>query len=159
MKRPHSPTRMPSRHGDPPAPDCRRSTSPPPNSFDGMCVRNDFRQTKKDLLEVIVDLDKTEHSISSLKGQLKTAKDPLKAQLDSQRVSLNMKISKQKKAYNKLKNRVYLIDKEMKFLSRRSQQDIEDGEISSVQVKLEEEEEEEEEYGDSGPQQREKKRM
>ncbi|KAL0144938.1 hypothetical protein V8B55DRAFT_1457122 [Mucor lusitanicus] len=151
MKRPHSPTRVTSWYTDPSASEHRRSNSPPPTSFDEICVRNDFRQTKKDLLEVIVDLDKAEHSMSSLLGQLKNPKNPLQGQLKSQRYHLKTKIKDLKHTYYKLKSRVHLIDKEMKSLSRRNQKDLEDGEISNVKV--------EEEYDNSGLQQLKKRRV
>ncbi|GAN04844.1 hypothetical protein MAM1_0075d04309 [Mucor ambiguus] len=145
---------MSSGYVDPPVPKDKRSYSPSPTSFDEICVRDDFRQTKKDLLEVLVDLDKTEHSLSSLMGQLKNSKNPLRgAQLASQRFQLMMRIKELKKTYHKLKNRVYLIDREMKSLSRLNQQDPEDGEISSVQAKLEGT------YDDSGLQQQKKRRL
>lgn len=154
MKRPHSPSRVPSCYVGPP--DYRRPSSspPPPTSFDEMRLRNDFRQAKKDLLKIIVDWDKAERSLSSSAGQMKTANPPMKAQLESQRASLYKKISKLKIAYYRLKQRVSLIDREMKSLLRCKEHDTEDGEISSAQVKLEEGE-----YDEFGLQQRKKKRV
>lgn len=119
-----------------------------------MRLRNDFRQAKKDLLKIIVDWDKAERSLSSSAGQMKTANPPMKAQLESQRASLYKKISKLKIAYYRLKQRVSLIDREMKSLLRCKEHDTEDGEISSAQVKLEEGE-----YDEFGLQQRKKKRV
>ncbi|CAO0800630.1 unnamed protein product [Mucor circinelloides] len=117
MKRPQSPTRVLPWYIPLPNPEYRRSASPPPASFDEICLQSDLRDAKKDLFKVIVDLDKMEHSLNSLTGQLKKANKTTRAQLLSSCDTLKSKIDGLTKLYHKIKNRVHFIDREIKSLS------------------------------------------
>lgn len=121
MKRPQSPTRVLPWYIPLPNPEYRRSASPPPASFDEICMQSDLRDAKKDLFEVIVELDKLEHSLNSLTGQLKKANKTTRAQLLLSCDTLKSKIDGLTKLYHKIKNRVHFIDREIKSLPRNNE--------------------------------------